>query len=87
MDLSDHADQFRFLIRDRDSKFTAAFDAAFAGADIRIVGTPGPGTASERDRGTRHRRLPTREADQPAAAAIGASRIRRIFEAPTRWRA
>jgi hypothetical protein len=28
------------LIRDRDSKFTAAFDAVFAGADIRILRTP-----------------------------------------------
>jgi putative transposase len=40
MNLGDQAEQFRFLIRDRDSKFTAAFDAVFAGADIRIVRTP-----------------------------------------------
>jgi putative transposase len=28
------------LIRDRDSKFTTAFDAVFTGADIRIIRTP-----------------------------------------------
>jgi putative transposase len=40
MDLGEGADRFRFLIRDRDSKFTAAFDAVFVGADMRIIRTP-----------------------------------------------
>jgi putative transposase len=40
VDLGDRADQLRFLIRDRDSKFTAAFDAVFTGADIRIIRSP-----------------------------------------------
>ena len=40
MDLGDHVEPFQFLIRDRDSKFTAALDAVFAGVDIRIIHTP-----------------------------------------------
>jgi putative transposase len=40
MDLDEDNQRFRFLIRDRDSKFTAAFDAFFTAIDIRIVRTP-----------------------------------------------
>jgi len=37
MDLGDHADRVKFMIRDRGSNFTAAFDAVLADAGIRTV--------------------------------------------------
>jgi hypothetical protein len=37
MDLGERAGQFRFLIRDRDSKFTVAFDDVFVGNGTRVI--------------------------------------------------
>ena len=40
MNLEDHADSFKFLIRDRDTKFTAAFDAVLTAVGVRIIKAP-----------------------------------------------
>jgi putative transposase len=40
IDLDDRNRQIAFLLHDRDSKFSAAFDAVFTGDGVRIVRTP-----------------------------------------------
>jgi putative transposase len=40
MTLNDGGGRFQFLVRDRDTKFTAAFDAVFAAEAIQVLTTP-----------------------------------------------
>ena len=40
MGLQERVGRFRFLLRDRDTKFTAAFDAVFVAEGLRVLRTP-----------------------------------------------
>jgi putative transposase len=57
MGLEDRVGQFRFLVRDRDTKFPVAFEAVFAAEGIEVPRIPVRGAAGERLRGAagRHR--------------------------------
>ena len=58
MDLGEHVESVKFLLRDRDRKFTAAFDAVFTDAGDPDPAQPNPRAPRERDHGALDRWLP-----------------------------
>jgi hypothetical protein len=57
MDIDDTRGQFRFLIRDRDAKFTAAFDAVSSPASRTLTQAAPPPHPTVDDNVRRHDRV------------------------------
>ena len=85
--LSERTTAMRFLIHDRDSKFSRAFDEVFKSESVEIIRTPFPSATGERVRRTLGRhcppRLPRLAPDrQPPTARVRPTRVRRALQHP-----
>jgi hypothetical protein len=83
--LAERPQPIRFLIHDRDSKFSRAFDDVFRSEEIEIIRYPVSGTKRERVRRTvgqdRSPRLPRLAPDhEPKTARACSARLRRALQ-------
>ncbi len=92
MVIAERARQVRFLVRDRDTKFTAGFDEVFRSECIRVIRTchphAGPNPTCQRIcralRGHRPSGVSRPDADpRSASARVGARRVHRSLQQPS----
>jgi hypothetical protein len=85
--LAERSTSLRFLIRDRDSKFTRDFDIVFRSEGIEIVRTPVRAPKGTRDRRALRPHRPSGVSrlapdPQPPPSRAGAARLRRALQQP-----
>src|ERR1700751_4670280 len=87
MGLGERAGSFRFLIRDRDSKFSMAFDEVFSGNGTRVIKTPvrslRANSYAERFVGTLRRECISHADPGRAAPLRRPDRVRRASQQPS----
>jgi hypothetical protein len=88
IELGARADSLRFLIRDRDTKYTASFDAVFAADDIQVVRAaprvPRMNAHCERVIGTLRHEVAASARNAPGVSGPAVAGVRRHAEAGLR---